>query len=463
MNPDKLLSLVDRKMVVDLATEMVNTASPTGEEGNMARLLQRVLKEVGCSAQLQNIYDDRYNAVGRLKGSGHGPTILMSGHMDTSVRGDEDYLVGKGWKNQAVMESDRIWGNGITNMKNAFVAYIAGLDALQKAGIKLNGDLIIAGTAGEIEMAPIDEFQGKHYHGYGMGLRFLLIHGVAADYHLLGEPTAQVPSTGMMGTTWAKISVHGDFAHSAFQDLTLSALDEMWVLWNELTGWIEDYKKRNTYAGVVAGINRSCMRGGLPWRAARTCNLAQLYVDIQFPPHRYPIDVQREFTAAVQKIAKDKLQRPIEVEYYISRPGTELPQDHPVMQAVVDAHHETTGKAVPAMFCPPYCTDAIDANRLGIPTCVYGSGGGSRFDRPDMGDPRAKQGEFVLIDDMVNQAAVVMSAAMKLNDMPMAKTFASRAPMPGSIPKSNHDVQTTIARSDGRDGSRAPTMQAKGE
>ena len=55
MNPDKLLSLVDRRMVVDLAKEMVDTASPTGEEGNMARLLQRMLKEVGCNAQLQNI------------------------------------------------------------------------------------------------------------------------------------------------------------------------------------------------------------------------------------------------------------------------------------------------------------------------------------------------------------------------------------------------------------------------
>ena len=55
MNPDKLLSLVDRKMVVDLATEMVNTASPTGEEGNMARPRHRMLKEVGCNAQLQNI------------------------------------------------------------------------------------------------------------------------------------------------------------------------------------------------------------------------------------------------------------------------------------------------------------------------------------------------------------------------------------------------------------------------
>jgi len=431
MNPEKLLDLVDRKLVVDLATELVNTASPTGEEGNMARALERMFREVGLASQLQNIYYDRHNAVGRLGGTGSGPTILMSGHMDTSVRGDEDYLVGKGWKNQAVVEEDRIWGNGICNMKNAFVSYIAGVDAMRRAGIKLQGELIIAGTAGEIEMAPVDEFQGKHYHGYGMGLRHLLIHGVAADYHFLGEPTAQVPSTGMMGTTWAKVSVHGDFAHSAFHDSTLSALDEMWLLWQELDGWIAEYKKQHTYAGVVPAVNRACMRGGLPWRAARTCNLAQLYVDIRFPPHRYPIDVQREFTQVVQRIARDKLKRPVEIEYYMSRPGTELPATHPVVQAVVDAHRETNGVAVPAMFSPPFCTDAIDANRLGIPTCVYGSGGTSRLASPGSGDIRSKEGEFVLIDDMIKEAAVVVNAAMRLNDIPRDRVVAMRGPMPG--------------------------------
>jgi acetylornithine deacetylase len=435
MNPEKLLNLVDRKLVVDLATELVDTASPTGEEGNMARALERMLRDVGCATHLQNIYDDRYNAIGRLSGSGSGPTILMSGHMDTSVRGDEDYLVGKGWKNQAVVEEDRIWGNGICNMKNAFVSYIAGVDAMRRAGIKLQGELIIAGTAGEIEMAPVDEFQGKHYHGYGMGLRHMLIHGVAADYHFLGEPTAQVPSTGMMGTTWAKISVHGDFAHSAFHDSTLSALDEMWLLWHELDAWIAEYKKQHTYSGVVPAVNRACMRGGLPWRAARTCNLAQLYVDIRFPPHRYPVDVQREFTQVVQRIAADKLKRPVEIEYYMSRPGTELPATHPVVQAMVDAHRETNGVSVPAMFSPPFCTDAIDANRLGIPTCVYGSGGTSRLAAPGSGDIRSKEGEFVLIDDMIKEAAVMMNAAMRLNDIPRDRMIAMRGAMPG--------VQTT--------------------
>ena len=429
MKAEKLLSLVDRKMVVDLATEMVNTASPTGEEGNMARLLARMYKEVGLTVQLQNIYDDRYNAIGRLAGGGGGPTILMSGHMDTSVRGDEDYLVGKGWKNQATVERDRIYGNGVMNMKNAFVSYIAGVDAMRRAGMKLKGDLIIAGTAGEIEMAPVDEFQGKHYHGYGMGTRFMLIHGVSADYHFLGEPTGQTPSTGVMGTSWAKVTVHGDFAHTAFMDHSLSAIDEMWLLWQELTGWIDEYKKRNVYMGVVPPVNRAALRGGLPWRAARTPNQCSLYVDIRYPPTRYPIDVEREFTAAVRKIAKDKLQRPVDIDYYMSRAGTRLPDDHAVIQAVVDAHRETTGQAVPAMFCPPFCADAIDANRFGVPTCVYGSGGGNRRSADGV-DPRAKEGEFVLIDDMVSHAATIMRAAMHLNDVGLDKTIAMRGTMP---------------------------------
>ena len=432
MNAEKLLSLVDRQMVIDLATEMINTPSPTGEEGDMARVLGRMMKEVGCEVTLQNIYDDRYNAIGRLRGTGGGPDILMSGHMDTSVRGDEDYLDGKGWKNSAIVESDRIYGNGLMNMKNAFVSYIAGIDALKRAGVSLKGDLIVAGTAGEIEMAPIDEFQGKNYDGYGMGLRFMLIHGVAADYHFLGEPTGQMTSTGMMGTVWAKVTAHGDFSHSAFSDVSLSAIDEMWVLWQELDSWIAGYRERNVYQGITPIVFRACVRGGLPWRAARTPNLCSIYLDIRFPPDRYPIDIQREFTAAVKTIAKSKLQRPIDVEYYMARGGTLLPENHEVVQAVVEAHRDTTGVHIPAAFAPPYCTDAIDANRLGIPTVVYGSGGGNRRTlESGEGDPRAKDGEFVLIDDMVNASATWMNAAMRLNDIGLDKVIEMRGPMPG--------------------------------
>ena len=154
-----------------------------------------------------------------------------------------------------------------------------------------------------------------------------------------------------MGTSWAKVTTHGDFAHTAYTDHALSAIDEMWLLWRELTEWIDEYKKRNVHMGVVPAVNRAALRGGLPWRAARTPNRCSLYVDIRYPPTRFPIDVEREFTAVVRKIAKDKLQRDVDIEYYMSRAGTQLPDNHAVIQAVVDAHRETTGQAVPAMFC----------------------------------------------------------------------------------------------------------------
>ena len=183
----------------------------------------------------------------------------------------------------------------------------------------------------------------------------------------------------------------------------------------------------------MPAVNRACLRGGLPWRASRTCNLASLYVDIRFPPTRYPIDVQREFNEVVESIAREKLQRPVDIEYYMSRGGTQLPDDHEVIQAVVDAHRDTNGEEVPAMFCPPFCTDAIDANRLGVPTCVYGTGGGN-LRSAEGSDPRAKEGEFVLIDDMVSEAATMMNAAMRLNDIGLDKVIAMRRPMPSVIP-----------------------------
>ncbi|MGI5852464.1 MAG: M20/M25/M40 family metallo-hydrolase [Caldicoprobacterales bacterium] len=98
------------------------------------------------------LYEERYNAVGRLTGEGNGPTVLFSGHLDTSIRGDEDWLSGIGFKNKAVIiDNEWIYGNGIYNMKNAHVCYIAAVDALQRAGIKLKGDIIIGGTVGEVE------------------------------------------------------------------------------------------------------------------------------------------------------------------------------------------------------------------------------------------------------------------------------------------------------------------------
>ena len=50
---------------------------------------------------------------------------------------------------------------------------------------------------GEIGQSPVDEFQGSRYMGKGLGTKFLVDHGILADYALVAEACGG-------GMTWAE-------------------------------------------------------------------------------------------------------------------------------------------------------------------------------------------------------------------------------------------------------------------
>lgn len=423
---------IDVSLLTDLGKRVIEIASPTGEEESFANFLVETMQDYGMDGRLQTIYEGRHNAYGHLGGERQGVRVLWSGHMDTSVRGDEPWLTGVGWKNVPVVEDGVIWGNGIRNMKSAFVAYFVAVDAMKRLGIKLPGELVIAGTAGEIEMSAVDEFTGRDFDSVGMGLRHLLIHGVAADYHLLGEPTGLVPYLGNPGTVWAKVSVDGTFSHTAFSDHGVHAIEEMWKLWRGLDSWIAQFQKENEHRGVKPQINRSAIRGGMPWRAARTPPSCSMYIDIRLPPHRFPIDVQREFELAVHSIAADELGAPVAVDWYLSRPGTMISESHPLASHVQDARTEVLGFEEQAVPYICVCSDAMDANRLGIPTLQFGVGRapGEKTRTTGRGDLRAPRGEFARVDDIVSMAQIFTLATASLMGQGVPAMRASRYDMP---------------------------------
>jgi acetylornithine deacetylase len=430
---EKVMAAVDRSLVVDVLTALVDTPSATGFEGPIAKLLASIYTEHGMNGQLQPIYEDRYNAIGRIKGTGGGPTVLFSGHLDTSISGDEDWLEGKGWKNKAVVvDNEWLYGNGSHNMKNGIAAALGAAVALKACGVKLPGDLIFAGTAGEVEMAPVDEFTGRAYDGYGMGMRHMITHGVAADFHILPEPSAMTPMLGMFGTVWAKITTNGPFSHTAFSNNAVSAIGSMRFVMDELDEWIADYVPANTFLGVEPKVNVAAVRGGLPWRLARTAKTCSLYIDVRIPPTRYPIDVQLDLERFIEQLNGKRRGMQATIEFYMARPGTLLSKSSPLVTTLCNAHSETTGKTVEASFSPPFCTDAIDSNRLGIPTLVYGAGGTRRppWQNEDGFDKRAVEGEYVYIDDVVDSARVFAATAIDMCSMPREEAIRSRGMMP---------------------------------
>lgn len=431
---ERVAAAVDSSLARDVLVRLVDTPSPTGHEMAIAQVLAEIFREYKLETRLHNIYDERYNAVGRMVGTGGGPTMLFSGHLDTSVRGDEDYLSGIGWKNKAVVDGDWVWGNGAFNMKNGFASFVAAVAALRACDVKLPGDVILAGTAGEIEMAPVDEFEGRDYDGYGTGMWHLVSHGVAADVHVLPEPTGLNVNVGMFGTVWAKITTHGAFSHTAWSGTQPSAIKRMRPVIDAIEQWSAGYKERNTFMGVEPAVNVAAIRGGLPWRAARTPNFCHLYIDVRVAPNVFPIDVQLELRELVAKIAaREKIA--IDIDFYMSRPGTLLSPSHSIVRSVAGHHQQLTGGDPNVSFAPPFCTDAIDSNRFGIPTVVYGAGGRAKAEssngRAEMHtDARAFDGEYVSISDVTTAARVFALTALEICSKDRAELVRERRPMP---------------------------------
>ena len=181
---------IDRDRLVEWASRAIETPSFTGSEQALAELVAQTFADMGLQVQWQQVEDGRANVLGTRPGVGGGPSLMFNGHLDTSYSGKEAWLAHvPGFQPKAFVEDGRLYGLGISNMKGALACYVEALRALDDAGVRLRGDVLIAAVSGEIEKAQWGDAQGAEFRGYAAGTRHLVTHGGVADMCILGEPT----------------------------------------------------------------------------------------------------------------------------------------------------------------------------------------------------------------------------------------------------------------------------------
>jgi hypothetical protein len=169
---------IDRERLVETASAMIDVHSFTGDEEPMADLMVSLYEQMGLRVHWQQVEDGRANTLGTWSGTGGGKTLMFNGHMDTSYSGREPWLKDvPGFQPTAFVKNGRLYGLGISNMKGALACYVEAVRALQDAGVKLRGDILIAAVCGEIEKTQFAEAQGAQYRGYAAGSRYLVTHG----------------------------------------------------------------------------------------------------------------------------------------------------------------------------------------------------------------------------------------------------------------------------------------------
>ena len=402
---EKILAEVREEEIVAMSCDVINIVSPTGEELQMAEYMRGALEQLGLNVTWQEVEEGRANVVGRWIGKGGGKNLMFNGHMDTSNTGREEFLTGIGYKPHAVVKDGMIYGLGIYNMKGALVCYTHAVKALQRAGVKLRGDVIIAAVAGEIEKTQWGEFKGKEYRGYGYGTRYLVNHGILPDMCILGEPTDTHLVLEHFGSMWVRISCTGIYVHTAFCEgrEEMNSIRRMHELVDTVMKWIETWEKKAAYGGKKALVNLGGIRGGHAWRASRTPEKSDLFLDVRVPPNMSMNDARRDIQQVFLEFERKHPDWGLEFETYVSVPGARISEDHELIKAI-DANHERIMGQRPEREVVTWCSDASVLTRFGVETVNYGPSSG----------PRDKQGEKVAIKTLVDITKVYALTAAQL-------------------------------------------------
>jgi acetylornithine deacetylase len=401
-----ILGAVDEQAIVAMACDVINLCTPTGEELEMARYLRATWEDMGLRIDWQEVEDDRPNVIATWTGSGPGKRLMFNGHMDTSNSGREMFLTGVGYKPHAVVKNGMIYGLGIYNMKGALVCYTHAVKALQRAGIRLAGDVLLAGVVGEIEKTQVgQEFSGAQYRGYGAGSHYLVTHGVVADACILGEPTDMQMVLGHYGSLWVRIVTRGIYVHTAFAAgrQEQSSVRRMHDVMDAIYEWIPGWEKRSSYGGRNGTVNVGCIRGGAPWRASRTPAETEVCLDVRVPPTMPMAEARRTVAELVAGLQKRHPDYGIEFDTYVSCPGAEIAHDHELIRAVEGAHKQVMGDA-PKRDTVHWSSDASVLSRYDIPTLNYGPSSG----------PRDAEGEKVAVETLVKITKVYALAAAEI-------------------------------------------------
>ena len=398
---------IDREELIELILDLGKIYSPTTHEREVADYVLNWLEQEGISAKEVSLIPERPNILAKIKGTGSGKSLILNRrYMDTAIWHDDPRYIDANNPiyHSAWRDGEWLYGNGVMNDKGQLATNrLIAVKALQKAGVKLKGDLLLSMVSGEIGHEPVDEFQGLEYSGKDMGARYLITHGGVADYALVAEASNFTIGWVEPGKAFCKVTIYGDkslytpyIPRRTTIEESPNAIIQGTRFIQVLEAWANEYEDKYKYeckgGTVIPKINIGGIRGGLPYQVTKTTELCQIYLDIRTAPGTKPTDVIQELE---QLLKQNELKGEVELTLY--RPGHEAKGMEPLVEAIQGVHQSLFGEqsGKPPVQTTSMWRDINPFNEVGIPAVFYGPGGGSG------GGSNA-----VLIQDFVNAAKV---------------------------------------------------------
>ncbi|MGE3539184.1 MAG: M20 family metallopeptidase [Candidatus Tectimicrobiota bacterium] len=380
------LSYLDDTALVQLTCDLVRIRSinPPGDEAAVALRIAERLQNAGMFAEVvPHNEPERASVVGGLRGSGERPAWLFSGHLDTVPAGDN-------WQHEmlaADISDGKIWGLGTTDMKSGVAAMLIAMEAIKKTGVRLKGDLLFAGTAGE----EVDS----------MGAQRLVAQQKLSNvgFMVIGEPTTNRVFTAEKGVLWIALHTKGQTAHGSMPHLGVNAIMHMSKLLQALTAAHIPYEKHPLMGDFT--MNVATITGGVKTNVVPdTCHVTIDTRTVIGQDHQQILDTVRQI---VDQLCAEDLTFHADVHTITERIPLEIPFDHPEVQSFIRVRDRVTGQASTPMAAT-YATDgSVFVPAYNAPMVICGPGLPEKAHQPN---------EYVEIAKLTEAARIYTLAAL---------------------------------------------------
>ena len=322
-------------------------------ESRIAACVADHMKSLGLEVLRFEPEPGRVSVVGKRRGSGNGPSLMLNAHYDTV-----------GVENMPrpfdpVVNGGRMFGRGAYDMKSSLVAGLAAVKALNQARIGLDGDLLVAAVADE-EYA-------------SLGTSDLLGH-VKTDGAIVTEPTQLQICVVHKGFIWLEVETIGKAAHGSRVDLGIDANMKMGQFLAHLSGLEAALRKRSSHPLLgSASLHAATLSGGTELSAyASGCRLG-------IERRTLPGEDSRMVSAEIRTILEDLEREDPEFKWRLRtllvRDPFEVRPDCRIVEVVRSATEEVCDSAPQLIGDHPWMDSAL-LSAAGIETVVIGPTGG---------------------------------------------------------------------------------------
>ncbi len=360
--------------------EVIRVPSLSYEEQAVGQVYAGHLRKLGFD---EVEIDGNGNVVGRLKGAGNGPSLMINGHIDHVPAGEmADPHSG------AIVDAARwgeageaIYGRGTCDMKCNVMASAYAVAAIKRAGIRLNGDIVFVADVAEEVDSPT-------------GVVSVIERGIRADYGLNTESSRGHVHIGHRGKIDVELEVHGRTSHAsepgnglnaAFQALPLLKALEAYaggLGTDELLGpaTVTVISVRTTPDNGTAVVPDRCI----------------VRVDRRYVRGETAESCEAELRALIDQLTQSVPGFRCDFRLMTHYPLMYVAPDNPVVTAALAARKSAIGKDdAPAAW--RFGVNGTFMCRAGIPTVGLGPGNEKWAHTPD---------EHILIDDLTETCRI---------------------------------------------------------